>query len=168
MNERRVCMHRGSHRRPATSNATLLTVLVDVILGYDCNLACDYCTITPEMRRRELSNRAVLEALDEGRALGYDRVSFTGGEPTIRKELLALVKAARARGYADIKVQSNGLLYAHGPNVDKLVEAGANRFHVSIHTHDGSLYDTLVRREGSYPMMVAGLRNLVARRLRVT
>jgi len=142
--------------------------LVDVILGYDCNLACDYCTITPEMRRRELTSRAVLEALDEGRARGYDAVSFTGGEPTIRPDLLGLVKAAVARGYGDIKVQSNGLLFAHAPNVDKLVQAGANRFHVSIHTHDPLAYDALVRREGSYPLMVAGLRNLVARKLRVT
>ncbi len=142
--------------------------LVDVILGYDCNLACDYCTITPEMRRRELPTRAVLEALDEGRARGYDAVSFTGGEPTIRPDLLGLVKAARARGYGDIKVQSNGLLFAHAPNVDKLAAAGANRFHVSIHTHDPAAYDALVRREGSFPLMAAGLRNLVARRLRVT
>jgi cyclic pyranopterin phosphate synthase len=142
--------------------------LVDVILGYDCNLACDYCTITQEMRMRELPTRAVLAALDEGRALGYDAVSFTGGEPTIRRDLLGLVAAARARGYADIKVQSNGLLFAHAPNVEKLAAAGANRFHVSIHTHDAGVYDTLVRREGSYPLMVAGLRNLVAKKLRVT
>jgi cyclic pyranopterin phosphate synthase len=142
--------------------------LVDVILGYDCNLACDYCTITPEMRRRALSTRAVLEALDEGRRLGYDAVSFTGGEPTIRPDLLGLVKAAQARGYRDIKVQSNGLLYAHASNVDKLVAAGANRFHVSIHTHDAAQYDTLVQREGSHPLMVAGLENLLSRKLKIT
>ena len=141
--------------------------LVDVILGYDCNLACDYCTITPEMRRRELTTRAVLEALDEGRRLTYDAVTFTGGEPTIRPDLLGLVKAARARGYSDIKVQSNGLIYATASNVDRLVAAGANRFHLSIHTHDPAAYDALVRREGSYPLMVAGLHNLVARDLRV-
>src|SRR5262245_32775764 len=115
-------MRKGSHRRAGASTCYASVVaLVDVILGYDCNLACDYCTITPEMRRRSLTTRAVLEALDEGRARGYDAVSFTGGEPTIRADLLGLVKAARARGYGDIKVQSNGLIYAHASNVDKLV-----------------------------------------------
>src|SRR5262249_41641960 len=99
------------------------------------------------MRRRELPTRAVLEALDEGRAQRYDAVSVTGGERTIRADLLGVVKAARARGYGDIKVQSNGLLYATASNVDKLVAAGANRFHVSIHTHDPAHYDTLVRRD---------------------
>jgi cyclic pyranopterin phosphate synthase len=139
--------------------------LLDVILGYDCNLACDYCTITPEMRRRALSTAAVLRAFEDARARGYDAVSFTGGEPTTRPDLLALVRAARERGFVDVKLQSNGLLLAHPPNVDRLVAAGVNRFHVSIHTHDAGAYDALVRREGSYSLMVEGLRNLVARGL---
>ena len=37
--------------------------LLDVILGYDCNLACDYCTITPVMRRRALTSAMVLAAM---------------------------------------------------------------------------------------------------------
>jgi cyclic pyranopterin phosphate synthase len=139
--------------------------LLDIVLGYDCNLACDYCTITPAMRQRSLSTKQVLQALSDGRAGGYDAVSFTGGEPTIRADLVGLIKAARACGYGDIKVQSNGLLFSHAPNVDALVRAGVTRFHQSIHTHDPAAYDALVQREGSYPLMVAGLDNLVSRGL---
>lgn len=142
--------------------------LLDVILGYDCNLACDYCTISLEMRARALSSRQVFRALEHGRKCGYDRVSFTGGEPTIRGDLVNLVRAARALGFQDIKIQSNGLMYAYRDYVERLVSAGANRFHVSIHTHDGESYDRMVRRTGSYPWMVRGLENLVARGLTVT
>lgn len=135
--------------------------LLDVILGYDCNLACDYCTITPAMRERALSTRRVLEQMRLARERGYDRVSFTGGEPTIRRDLVGLVRRAREQGFSDIKVQSNGLLFAHRPNVERIVEAGATTFHVSIHTHDAERYDRLVRRPGSHPLMVRGLSNLV-------
>lgn len=141
--------------------------LLDVILGYDCNLACDYCTITPEMRRRALSSRDVVRELREGRGAGYERVSFTGGEPTIRPDLLPLVRKARELGYEDIKVQSNGLLLAHQPNVERLVEAGCTRFHISIHTHDAVSYDALVRREDSHRLMRGGLENVVATGKRV-
>lgn len=137
--------------------------LLDVILGYDCNLACDYCTITPAMRERALDTAAVLVAMRRGRQLGYDEISFTGGEPTIRNDLIGLVRAAAKLGFTDIKVQSNGLLFAHAPNVDRLIEAGANRFHISIHTHLASAYDSLVRREGSHRLMVAALELLAAR-----
>ena len=136
--------------------------LLDVILGYDCNLACDYCTITAGMRERALSTAQVVTELRAGRAANYDAVAFTGGEPTIRRDLLGLIRAARQLGYTSVKVQSNGLLFAPATNVSRLVEAGITRFHISIHTHDAALYDTLVRREESYAEMVAGLRNVVA------
>jgi MoaA/NifB/PqqE/SkfB family radical SAM enzyme len=137
--------------------------LLDVILGYDCNLFCDYCTITPQMRQRASSTEAVVEALRLGRSKGYADVSFTGGEPTMRGDLLSLVRLARKLGYTDVKVQSNGLLLGHGPNVDRLVEAGVNRFHVSIHTHDRNRYEPMVRRAGTYAAMVEGLLRLVER-----
>lgn len=135
--------------------------LLDIILGYDCNLACDYCTITPAMRSRALSPRAIVAELRRGPGDGYDRVSFTGGEPTMRADLLPLIREARRLGYADIKVQSNGLLFTEA-NVERLVAAGCTRFHVSIHTHRADRYDDLVRRVGSYPRMVAGLDAVVA------
>ena len=139
--------------------------LLDVILNYDCNLACDYCTITPEMRTRSLSTAQVLSALAQARALGYDAVSFTGGEPTLRGDLLGLVRAARARGFTDVKVQSNGLVYAQARNVEALVAAGVSRFHVSIHTHEAAAYETLVRRAGTFALLEAGLGNLVERKV---
>ena len=141
--------------------------LLDVILGYECNLACDYCTITPEMRAREIDTAAVLGALRRGRSLDYDRVSFTGGEPTIRRDLLGLVRAADSLGYVDIKVQTNGLVLAREANMRRLVEAGCTRIHLSIHTHGAERYERLVRREGTYGAMVAGLRNALASGLEV-
>ena len=135
--------------------------LLDVILGYDCNLACDYCTITPAMRERSLAPATIVASMRSGRARDYDRVAFTGGEPTIRADLIGLVKASRALGYADVKVQSNGLLFTES-NVARLVAAGVSRFHISIHTHDAAAYDALVRRSDSHALMQQGLRNVIA------
>lgn len=102
-----------------------------------------------------------------GRASGFDAISLTGGEPTLRRDLPALVRAARDLGFEVVKIQSNGLAYAHAPNVERLVAAGANLFHVSIHTHLEEPYDRMVRMPGAYPLMVAGLRHLIDRGLTV-
>jgi cyclic pyranopterin phosphate synthase len=127
--------------------------LLDVILGYDCNLACDYCTISPDMRPRALPTPAVLRALRDGRAAGFDAVSFTGGEPTMRADLVGLVEAARRLGFTDVKVQTNGLVLAHAPNLERLLAAGLTRLHVSVHTHEREAYERLVRREGTWTLM---------------
>jgi uncharacterized Fe-S cluster-containing radical SAM superfamily protein len=134
--------------------------LLDVILGYDCNLACDYCTITRAMRARAMSTAAVIAAMREARAEGFDRLALTGGEPTIRGDLIGLIRTARELGFVDVKVQTNGLLLAHAPNLARLIAAGANRIHVSIHTHDAAAYEALVRREGTHALMARALENV--------
>lgn len=135
--------------------------LLDVILGYDCNLACDYCTITEAMRERALETGPLLATMRRARGLDYDRIAFTGGEPTLRRDLVGLIKAAHSLGYGDVKLQSNGLLFTPA-NVERLVAAGVTRFHVSIHTHRPDAYDRLVRRANSFPLMEQGLRSVVA------
>jgi len=140
--------------------------LLDLVLDYDCNLKCDYCTITDEMRRRNLPSRAVLERIEAAAARGITALSITGGEPTIRKDLVPLIRYARERGFTDVKLQSNGLMFSYGRYVRKLVDAGVTRFHVSVHGHDGvgaARYERITRGDaGSHALMLRGIENLLA------
>jgi hypothetical protein len=145
-----------------------MTGLLDVILHYDCNLACDYCTITPAMRRRGLTTAAVLRELTAARADGYDRLSITGGEPTTRGDLLGLVRAARRQGYRGVKVQTNGLVLGVGANAARLVDAGCDDIHVSIHTHEAVAYDAMTRAPGGHDAMARGLAAAIATGVAVT
>ena len=139
--------------------------LLDVVLGYDCNLACDYCTITPEMRRRAMTPERVAREIDRAAARGFRDIAFTGGEPTIRPDLPALVKHARRRGFEHVKVASNGLRYAHALYLDHLVACGVDRFNVSLHAFEDEAYDRTVHLSGAAPLRRAALANLVARGL---
>jgi MoaA/NifB/PqqE/SkfB family radical SAM enzyme len=50
---------------------------------YHCNLACTYCLTESHPRianRRELSRQALVDAVGQGRALGFRSVGITGGE----------------------------------------------------------------------------------------
>ncbi|MFT3769695.1 MAG: radical SAM protein [Minicystis sp.] len=139
--------------------------LLDVVLGYDCNLACTYCTITDEMRRRALPAERVAREIDRAAARGYKDVAFTGGEPTIRSDLGVLVKHARRRGFEHVKVASNGLRYAHAPYLDQLISCGVDRFHVSMHAFSDAAYEATVRRAETAQLRRAAIANLVARGL---
>src|SRR5262245_1467903 len=57
-------------------------VLVDVQIGYACNVQCDYCSVTDEMRQENMLTAAVMDKLIEARARGAVKVAFGGGEPT--------------------------------------------------------------------------------------
>lgn len=135
--------------------------LLDIVLGYDCNLACTYCTISPEMRLRAMPTARVAAVIEQAATQGYDEVAFTGGEPTIRPDLPALIKHAKRRGYRHVKVASNGLRYADPKYLDHLLACGVDRFHVSMHARSDEAYDRTVRRVGA-----AALRRDAIARLR--
>jgi len=139
--------------------------LLDVVLGYDCNLACTYCTITQEMRRRALRTEQVAREIDRAAARGYRDVAFTGGEPTIRNDLPSLVRYAKKRGFEHVKVASNGLRYAHAPYLELLASAGVDQFHVSMHAPSDAAYEETVQREGTAELRRQAIENLVARGL---
>lgn len=134
--------------------------MLDLILLYDCNCTCDYCTIPPEIRPQAMAAEAAVRALEEARQRGERSVQLGGGEPTIRPDLPKLVRAARRLGYDEVKVQSNGLRYAHEAYVDALVKAGVTTFAVSLMSHRADLYEKITGFPRALDLVNAGLANL--------
>lgn len=142
--------------------------LLDIVLGYDCNAACTYCTITNEMRKRALSTQAIAREIDRAAAAGFREIAFTGGEPTIRNDLSALVRYAKKRGFEDIKVCSNGLRYGYAPYLDHLMEAGVTRFNISAHAFGPEAYEQTTRLHGAFASFNRGIANLLERGIEPT
>ncbi|MCA9712738.1 MAG: radical SAM protein, partial [Myxococcales bacterium] len=134
-----------------------------VVTNETCNQACRFCNARrPRERASIAAAAAVRRRIADAHRAGVHELVLTGGEPTIRPDLLPLLRAAKSLGYRDIKLQTNALLLAPPANAPRLVAAGVTRFHVSIHTHRPERYDALVRRPGAYPSMVRGLAAAVA------
>jgi len=136
-------------------------VLIDVMIGYACNVQCDYCSITDEMRQESMPTETILRQLQEARLRGATKVSFGGGEPTIRRGLLPLVRWCRDRGYQSIKVPSNGLMYSYRTFAQEACEAGINDFHISFMAHTDSLYEKIMGKTGALQLVTQGVHNLI-------
>lgn len=139
--------------------------LLDIVLHYDCNLKCTYCTITDEMRARAgVSTQAVAIEIDRAARDGCTAISITGGEPTIRPDLLKLIRYAKKRGFESIKVQTNGLVFAAERNLKRALDAGLNTVGVSVHGyHPGAAaYDQITQAEGAQALMLGAIDRLVA------
>jgi cyclic pyranopterin phosphate synthase len=137
-------------------------VLIDVMIGYACNVQCDYCSITDEMRQENMQTSAVMAQLAAARARGATKVAFGGGEPTIRRSLLPLVRWCRDRGYRSIKVPSNGLMYSYKAYAEEACDAGINQFHISFMAHTDALYEQIMGKPGALGLVTQGVRNLQA------
>ncbi len=69
-------------------------------LTHRCPLQCPYCSnpVNLERANGEMSTEEWLRAIREAAELGCMQVHFSGGEPTVRRDLEALVIGATEAG----------------------------------------------------------------------
>jgi MoaA/NifB/PqqE/SkfB family radical SAM enzyme len=135
---------------------------IDVKVGFACNNHCVFCVQGDKRARFAPRSGKELRSILRAERERADSVVFTGGEPTVRKDLPELVAWAKELGYRTIQIQSNGRMFAHPGFVQRLVAAGANEFSPALHGHLASLHDFLTSAPGSFAQTVAGIRNLKA------
>ncbi len=139
----------------------------DILLNYNCNAKCLFCS--QDFDWRKVPNDLPFEKAAEHMYLayknGYRRLGFTGGEPTVRRELPALIALARRIGYTYIRIQTNGVRIADPGYVQTLAEAGLTFVKFSIHGHTPELHDRLVEVPGAFAKCLRAIENLKRLRL---
>jgi len=134
--------------------------MIDIIMGYDCNILCDYCSVELDMRTKNLSTDEIKNEIMNGYDMGMREVAFGGGEPTIRRDLCKLAKFCRNLGFTRIKVSSNGLMYSYDSFCDEITGAGVNQFNISVMGHNGELYKSITGEEKYFHMVSKGIEKL--------
>ena len=108
-----------------------------VSLTPKCNLSCIYCHREGEKSPTEpLSAAEIAEVLRVAAGFGIRSVKFTGGEPTLRPDLIEIIKSVPAG--MESSITTNGTLLA-GLAAD-LKQAGLRRVNVSIDSLDPATY----------------------------
>src|SRR5438067_2400980 len=107
-----------------------------------CNQRCGFCDrvdATAEGPPLALLLREIARA----RATGAQSLVITGGEPTLRPDLLEIVRAARRSGIPDVTLATNATRLTL-PAARALAEAGATAAVVSIVTTNPEHHRSLV------------------------
>lgn len=112
-----------------------------------CNLRCVYCMpedMTFRPRAELLQDDEIQRLVEVFAELGFTKFRFTGGEPTIRTNIVDIVqRTANTPGVKKIAMTTNGLL------LDKLAQpladAGMERVNISIDTMDPDKFKKLTR-----------------------
>ncbi|MBI1827754.1 MAG: GTP 3',8-cyclase MoaA [Planctomycetes bacterium] len=106
-----------------------------ISLTDNCNLRCVYCmplTGLVGLRNKQLLTPSEIERFARAAArTGFDKIRFTGGEPTLREDILEIVeRVGRIEGISDLSMTTNGIRL---PGLAApLREAGLRRFNIHI------------------------------------
>ena len=141
--------------RPFSLGFNTLPVLSEVAVTYRCNLKCRFCYAgcscsTGSGAEADLPTHDIREIL---RIIKEDAqvpsVSFTGGEPLMRRDLPELIRFARN----ELGMRVN--LISNGTRIDEqmartLKESGLNSAQISLESPDPSIHDRLTQTPRSH------------------
>ncbi len=113
-----------------------------------CNERCVYCM--PEglkdwkERDEILTFEEILRIVEVAVSLGFRKFRVTGGEPLVRKDVLAFLERLGAvPGIESLGLSTNGTLLA--PMAEQIQRAGVHAINISLDTLDPEVYRSLTR-----------------------
>ena len=127
--------------------------------AWHCNQKCLHCYAAGQSLADapELSTQQWLDILRRLRSANIPQVTFTGGEPTLRADLVELVDAAQ---WFVTRLNTNGRRLT--PELSKaLYEASLDSVQVTLYSDKAAVHNALVGVDG-FGDTVAGIKNAVA------
>ena len=118
-----------------------------------CDLRCVYCMpeegvdLSPSRDILTTPEIAMLSSVFVSQ--GVTKIRLTGGEPTVRRDILPLmhqIGALRSKGLKEICITTNGLSLHR--KLDSMVEAGLTGVNLSLDTLDPWQFQIMTRRKG--------------------
>lgn len=122
-----------------------------------CNCRCKHCNlylIKPDVLKTEV----ILRTLNELAKLDCREVDFTGGEPTLHKDLVKFIELATNLGMK-VKMNSNGYLI-NEKLAESLVKAGLKEFAISIDSHNPDDHNIRRNLKDSWQKAIAAIQNI--------
>ena len=116
-----------------------------VKVGYACNDHCTFCH-TQDVRHIDDTEASVHAKIERARVLGHSMVVFSGGEPTIRKEIGAWA-AHVARLGMKLGFVTNGRRFAYPEFTEAMLRHELLYVYLSLHGADAKIHNSLVRAD---------------------
>ncbi len=129
-----------------------------------CNLKCQYCVPPPGSQPVPsgalLTHEEILEVVLAAVRMGFHKFRLTGGEPSVRPDLITLVKKlSSVSGVDDLCMTTNGQLLAQ--LAEPLAEAGLDRVNVSLDSMRPDRYREITGGGDLFPVL-EGIRKACA------
>jgi len=138
-------------------------VLSEIAITYRCQNRCDFCYASSPYRGNEFKEmtaeqiKLLIDKIHDDAKV--PTISFTGGEPTMRKDLPELIAYAVKKGMRTNLI-TNGVKSSDRELVKKLAGAGLHSAQVSLESHDELIHNRITGNMEAYKKTVSGIHNL--------
>lgn len=130
--------------------------------GYYCNNNCVFCSEADEYLNN-LKEKTLEEIKEELKTIRehYNFVNIMGREPTIRSDILDILKFARSLHFKQVGLTTNGRLLSVPIFTKALLKTGINQIGISLSGASASMHDKQTQVPGSFVQTMAGIKNVL-------
>ncbi len=119
-----------------------------VVLTERCNLSCPHCYVPKPKYIGELDKREISTVFQQLADMGILRLILTGGEPTLRPDLIDIVEDAIHKRFALVlKTNATRLTIK---SVEALYEVGLTEIDTSLYHIEPEAHDKFVHENGAF------------------
>lgn len=136
---------------------------VDINLGHACNHKCVFCMQGEsgiDQKRWVKLEKLKLELSYYAEKKGIRVLGLLGGEPSLYPWLEDALDHARALGYREITLNTNGFRLGDWDFAKMAAEKGIRRYCISLHSEIPAVEDFLSGQKGSFIRKMRAIRNL--------
>lgn len=132
---------------------------------WHCNQKCLHCYAAnqPLAEVKELSTTQWKEIIDYCREIGIPQITFTGGEPTMREDLVELIEHSK---WFVTRLNTNGIRLTED-FCQKLYNASLDSVQITLYSNDPKIHNELVG-SNTHKQTVEGIKNALNSGLNVS
>jgi radical SAM protein with 4Fe4S-binding SPASM domain len=136
--------------------------LAEIALTYRCQNRCTFCYAASPYRGDDkdvMTTEQIKKVMHKiFHQAHVPSLSFTGGEATLRADLLELIGYGKELGFR-VNLISNGVRSGKYEFAEKLAHAGLDSTQISIEAGDAELHDKIVGRAGAFEKTTNAVRH---------
>ena len=127
-----------------------------------CNFKCSYCLpngYQGKASQNELSLDEIKILIASFAELGFKKIRLTGGEPSLRKDLLEIIKVCKAQaGIEKVCITTNGYRLNHF--LPQWIAAGIDQVNISVDSLSPEQFE-LITASSDLPMIIGALHQAI-------
>lgn len=127
---------------------------VEIHITEKCQNNCVFCSVNKHYNP-ELSLEEIYKNIERTKNKGFYKITITGGEPTLRKEIFKIVNRAK-KYYKNILIETNGTNFTK-TFVSKLIKSGVNEFKISFHSHNPVIFENISNNKDAFYIAINAL-----------
>lgn len=135
-------------------------ILGGIMITYGCNMRCIMCDLW-RRREKELNTEEWKTVIDKLINLKVSGIGISGGEPTLRKDLAAIINYIKKKGNIPVSVATNGYFLINKDKVKKLLDAGLDAISISLDSVKPEIHNQIRGIDDAYSNAIKAINNIV-------